>query len=236
LASLVLHAALSVLLLVDTRPTPERPPVIVVELTGIIAEQQVNQRDIQEAQGEREQKEVKQDEPATPALAQAAETIPEEGPKEIAEDETLPPPTPAETKQDESPGELRPMTEQAAAGNGSNTIVGAEEQQIAQVISEADEKALIAEYLKALSKKVQDNLVFPQGVQRDRRRYVTVVSFALSSSGAILPNTLKIRKSSGQAKIDESALQTMRNVAPFAPPPKDMTVSIDVDFGRLDRR
>jgi protein TonB len=43
---------------------------------------------------------------------------------------------------------------------------------------------------------------------------------------------LKIVESSGQPKLDASALKTIRASAPFAPPPKEMTVAIAVAFGR----
>jgi hypothetical protein len=42
----------------------------------------------------------------------------------------------------------------------------------------------------------------------------------------------QIVDSSGQPKLDAAALKTIRDSAPFAPPPKELTISIAVDFAR----
>jgi hypothetical protein len=46
------------------------------------------------------------------------------------------------------------------------------------------------------------------------------------------PESLKIVAGSGQAKLDESALKTIRASVPFDPPPREMTVAIAVAFGQ----
>lgn len=58
------------------------------------------------------------------------------------------------------------------------------------------------------------------------------VPFAVLRSGEIRTETLKIVTSSGQPRLDASALKTIRACIPFDPPPKEMTVVVAVDFGR----
>ncbi|MGX9428815.1 MULTISPECIES: TonB family protein [Bradyrhizobium] len=58
------------------------------------------------------------------------------------------------------------------------------------------------------------------------------VTFFILSNGRIRPDSLKIVTNSGQSKVDASALQTIRASAPFDPPPKEMSITIVVDFDR----
>ena len=58
------------------------------------------------------------------------------------------------------------------------------------------------------------------------------MSFTLTSDGQIKPGTLAITLSSGQPKLDASALQTIRACAPFHAPPEELKVAIVVDFKR----
>jgi periplasmic protein TonB len=83
-----------------------------------------------------------------------------------------------------------------------------------------------------LSKKVQDHLVYPDDGRQAQLQGTATVSFAILRSGQIRPETLKIVTSSGQPRLDTSALKTIRASIPFDPAPKEMTVVIAVDFGR----
>jgi periplasmic protein TonB len=86
--------------------------------------------------------------------------------------------------------------------------------------------------VKLLSKKVQANLVYPDEARQAGLHGTATVSFAILRTGQIRPETLKVVVSSGQPKLDESALKTIRASIPFDPAPKEMTVAVAVDFGR----
>lgn len=54
----------------------------------------------------------------------------------------------------------------------------------------------------------------------------------LAADGQIRPDTLRIAASSGQPKLDASALATVRVCAPFAPPSREMTITLVVGYGK----
>lgn len=90
------------------------------------------------------------------------------------------------------------------------------------------DRVLLDNYAKALAKKVRGNLVYPD----EGRRSTAIVSFTIMADGKIRDDTLKIVESSGQAKLDASALKTIRASVPFDPPPKEITIAITIDFAR----
>ncbi len=210
-ASLALHSALGLPFVLSSLTSPvEEPSTLVFELEGMVADSQTEQKVQQEAKGE-----AKQDE------ADAAK--PEDRPKDVAENDeeaATPPPPPSSAK--------------ATQGSAGSNISGDEEQQIAQTIrnDRAAEIDRLKEYVKLLSKKVQSKLVYPDEGRQAGLQGAATVSFAILRTGQIRLETLKIIESSGQPKLDASALKTVRSSIPFAPPPKEMTVAIAVAFGR----
>ena len=65
----------------------------------------------------------------------------------------------------------------------------------------------------------------PRAVQRGS----TTVTFELGASGAL--GSVRVRQSSGNAGLDQMALQTVRDAAPFAPPPNGASAyTIRIDF------
>ncbi len=57
----------------------------------------------------------------------------------------------------------------------------------------------------------------------------TVVMFAIGSNGSL--RAVKVGRSSGNARIDQLALATVRRAAPFPPPPSgSASYSIRIDF------
>jgi protein TonB len=227
-ASLLLHAAPAAPVVWYTLAAPpDEPPTLVVELQGAISDSQTEQEVQQETRGAAEQDKP---EPAKAASAPPAE-VAEEHPIDDQE-ATMPPPAPQPQKpQEQKP---QPPADAKSAGTGANTVAGAEERRIAQTI-QADrptEIELLREYVKLLSKKVQAHLVYPDDGRRAGLQGTATVSFAVLRNGQIRPETLKIVTSSGQPRLDASALKTIRASIPFDPAPKEMTVAIAVDFGR----
>jgi protein TonB len=55
------------------------------------------------------------------------------------------------------------------------------------------------------------------------------VVFTIGGSGAL--RTVRVGRSSGTTRLDQLALATVRNAAPFAPPPAGMaSYTIRIDF------
>ena len=226
--SLALHSALGLpFVLYALAEPPDEPPTLVIELQGAVAENQTEQKIQQETKGGAEQQKA---EPAKPAEAPAAETA-DDHPVDD-KDAAVPPPAPEPPKQPSPPS--TPTAEAKSAGAGANTVAGAEQRQIAQTIRTDPESELeqLREYVKLLSKKVQTHLVYPDEGRQAGLHGTATVSFTILPTGQIRPETLKVVASSGQPKLDASALKTIRASIPFDPAPREITVAIAVDFGR----
>jgi protein TonB len=224
-ASLAFHAALGLpFVWYALAEPPDEPPTLVIELQGAVAENQTEQKIQQETKGSAEQEKA---EPAKPAEAPAAE--PADDHPVDDKDASMPPPAPEQPKQTSEP-----IAEAKSGSAGSNNIAGAEERQTAQTIRTDPESELeqLRKYVKLLSKKVQTHLVYPSEGRQAGLHGTVTVSFTILPTGQIRPETLKVVASSGQTKLDASALKTIRASIPFDPPPKEMTVAIAVDFGR----
>ncbi|MGJ4942736.1 energy transducer TonB [Bradyrhizobium sp. HKCCYLS1011] len=224
-ASLLIHAAPAAPFVWYTLATPpDEPPTLVVELQGAIADSQTEQQVQQEIKGAAEQDKSAPPQPVQAPPAETAEQHPVDNPEAA-----LPPPAPQPTEQ-----KPQPPAEAKSAGTGVNTMTGTEQQQTAQTIQpdRPTEIELLRDYVKLLSKKVQVHLVYPDDGRRAGLQGTATVSFAILRSGEIRPETLKIVTSSGEPRLDASALKTIRASVPFDPAPKEMTVVIAVDFGR----
>jgi periplasmic protein TonB len=223
--SLALHSALGLpFVLYALAELPDEPPTLVIELQGAVAENQTEQKIQQETKGGAEQQKAEPAKPAEAPTKQAADDHPVDD-----NDASMPPPAPEQPKQTS-----QPAAEAKSAGAGSNNIAGAEERQIAQTIRTDPESELeqLREYVKLLSKKVQTHLVYPDEGRQAGLHGTATVSFTILPTGQIRPETLKVVASSGQPKLDASALKTIRASISFDPAPREMTVAIAVDFGR----
>ncbi len=219
--SLVLHSAFAVPFIVqDLMPLPDEPPLLVIDLQGVVADNQTEQKVMKQVKGVAPQQEAQTAEPTAPPLPP-----PDNPPKDVEENGDTPAPPPPTPAQAQPTPDATPQSSVA----GSANIKGAEEKQIAQTIRDREtEQERINAYVKLLSKKVRANLVYPD----EGRPAAAMVSFTILSNGQIRPDSLKIAKSSGQPVLDTSALNTIRASVPFDPPPHEITIAINVDFPR----
>ncbi len=108
---------------------------------------------------------------------------------------------------------------------------GAEAQQPQQaIVIHSDMNDRIAAYIAQLSKHLQSNLIYPQDAKKKKIEGTSRVSFVITESGEIQPNTLVVKKSSGSADLDSSALRTVASSVPFQKPPRELNVSVDLEF------
>jgi len=215
--SIVLHAALGLpFLLAAVAPPREEVSPLVIDLQGVLADRQS------------EEKVVQQPSPAQPQENAAPEERQEEQPKAAP----TPPPEeqPQELAQKEEPAVPAPPPPSAAAPAQRSD----DAPQIAQTIrpESLTEAELIRAYVILLSKKVQSKLVYPDEGRRAGLQGSATVSFTVLETGEIRPESLRIVATSGQAALDASALKTIRASVPFSPPPREMTLKIVVDYGR----
>lgn len=215
IASVTLHAALAVPFVVNNlTPPPDDLPTLVIELQGMVSDAQAEERVAQQAP----------DQPPP----QAAPPPPQE--------QQPPPPEPEESAAAKPP-EPQPqpqMAPQPQAAPQARQVQDPDEQQKAQVIrTEKDLEAdRLREYVKRLTKKVQANLIYPDEGRKVGLQGNATVSFTLTRDGGISPGTLRIVASSGQSKLDASALATIRACAPFEPPPREVNIAFVVGYGK----
>ncbi len=264
-ASIAIHSALGVpMFLYALAAAPEEPPTLVVELQGLVADTQTEEKVLQETKGQAaaetaapapppvaETPPVQPPPPeaqaAPPPAAEAAPPEPEaEAPRQAQEapptkqaetpqpkEAQTPPPEAPQPRQAEAPRPETARTQESSTAPGAANVKGDDEARKAQAIKLSEEEAdRLRKYVKGLTKRVQSNLRYPDEGRRAGMQGAATVSFTLLANGQIRPDSLKIVESSSQPKLDASALETVRSSVPFESPPKEMTVAIDVVFGR----
>jgi protein TonB len=108
---------------------------------------------------------------------------------------------------------------------------GADAQQPQQTIAAHNDMTdRITVYITQLAKHLQSNLIYPQDAKKKKIEGISLVSFVITESGEIQPNTLVVKRSSGNAALDASALRTVASSAPFQKPPRELNVSIELEF------
>lgn len=221
-ASLALHAALAAPAVVYGLTPDEETEPLVIELRGVVADDQSDEKVLEQTKSE---KPIESETQKTEAAAAPPPPPVEPPPPQQAVDYGELPPPPEQT-----PPPSPPKTEKKVANADLKNVTGVEQQQVARRIQLSERELLLA-YVRTLSKKVQAHLIYPEDGRRAELKGTATVSFAILSNGQIRPESLKITDSSGQPKLDESALKTIRASVPFAPPPREMTIAIAVDFG-----
>jgi protein TonB len=115
-----------------------------------------------------------------------------------------------------------------SSANGAKA--NAEQPQQAVVAEPSNMNDRIAAYMAQLTRLLQSNLIYPQDAKKKKIEGTSLVSFVITESGGIRANTLVVTRSSGSAALDASALRTVASSAPFQKPPRELNVSIELDF------
>lgn len=214
--SLALHLTLARPLVMPAveAPLPDEIPTLVIELQGMVSDEQAEEQVAQQQATEQPQQ-----------SQQPQQSVPPPAPQDEAGDK---PPDPQPQPDITAQSEPQPVPPQTVPKDDPN------ERQEAQTLKiERDREAdRLREYIKRLTKKIQANLVYPQEGRRAGLQGNATVSFRLAADGQIKPGTLIIVASSGQPRLDASALATARACAPFEPPPREITVTLVVGYGR----
>lgn len=118
----------------------------------------------------------------------------------------------------------------AAGGRPSRSGNSEYEQRAQSVGRQLTDADLINAYISVLTKLVNSHLIYPKDVRKKKLEGVSWVSFVVTESGALKPNSLQIKKSSGYQALDDNALKTILAVAPFQRPPRELNLSIALEF------
>lgn len=234
--SLLLHICLALPFVVLMNYTPRKhyhsPKRLNVELYGMLSNRQV----------QAQQKRVEGS--ARPGATAPSQQDPQKNKTETVRKETAP--TQAYTERSEALGDTSDavrLPEKPAdltgfsrsSGGGPVSRSGGDFQQRQQFMGRPSTEAdVLNAYLTQLTKRLRANLVYPQEAKRKRLEGVSLISFVVTESGGIKPGTLAVKKSSGYALLDSSALKTAGLSAPFPKPPRELGVSIAVAF-EMDR-
>ena len=217
--SLAVHAAIILPLALEMRAVePDEDETLVVDLTGVTADDQSEERVTEQTAGSTASQ-------ATSAqdtrVAQAGERQTDQTPMEAG-------PTIAASPQ-------KATAAKAAVGSpGSVNIRGAEQQQEAHRLRPRVENPVdpFRAYVKTLTKRLEAKLVYPEAGRQAGLHGWPTVAFTILADGALDAHSLKLVSSSGSPKLDQSALDTVRASAPFSPPPREITLKLTLIYGR----
>jgi protein TonB len=229
--SLALHSSLALPFILRRAASPPEPPrTLVIEVEGMVADTQTEEKVVEETKAEAKPEAAPETQPAEKLHDTEPEVVPaNQQPADVAAE---PPPAPPEQAEPAVPAEEASLPTTETKPASANDVPGADERQDAQTIkSNREEIDRFGDYAKQLTKKVQAHLVYPEEARQGRLQGNATVSFTILPNGQIRPETLKITVSSGQPTLDASALKTVRMSVPFNPPPQEMTVALAVAFG-----
>ncbi|WOJ89980.1 energy transducer TonB [Methylocapsa polymorpha] len=228
-ASFALHGAI---LLIAAWVAASAPKTLVVVFEGMEADYQVDEKLKEQSSGSPGSSAVT---PQQQTLVQAGENRQTDATSNEAEENSNTDTTPNEAEPIPSAGQPQAAPTNAAPSSpGSLEVSGDDQRQDARKIRPRVENRIdpLQAYAKLLTKKVQSELVYPEAGRQAGLQGAAVVSFTILPDGALSPGSLRIVSSSGEAKLDESALKTIRACAPFDPPPHKITLKITIKYGR----
>ena len=141
-------------------------------------------------------------------------------------------PTEVEAPPRETPARDTPPVPPAATAAAESTPGADADRQAHALAREKADAAKLEAYVKGLTQRVQRNLLYPAAGRKTGLKGTARVAFTLGLDGRILPGSLRIAESSGQEALDDSALRTIRESAPFDAPPQSMMIVISLNYGR----
>jgi len=232
--SLILHGCLALPLLAWMMHTPSRYRSNInrlnVEIFGMLSNRQAAAQ----------QKRIEKGRPGAPSPEQSLQKAPkpEIARREVATDSSS---VQSETIIDMPDAVQLPLASSSStenssgSGSGSESRGGGDSGQRQLFIGHRNTDAdLISAYVAQLTKQVNAHLIYPNEVKKKGFEGIAWISFVVTASGELKPNTLTIKKSSGYAALDANALKTITAIAPFQRPPHELTISLGIDFA-VDR-
>ncbi len=78
----------------------------------------------------------------------------------------------------------------------------------------------MSEYLRKISKRIQDNFVYPWAAKQDQMQGAVKLGLWLDSTGALLE--VEVKQSSGYSIFDENAVSMVKKLSPYPPFPAEL--------------
>ncbi len=97
---------------------------------------------------------------------------------------------------------------------------------------EASSQAM-SEYMRKITKRIQDNFVYPWAAKQDQMQGTVVLGLRLDSTGALLE--IKVKQPSGYSIFDEDAVSMVKELSPYPPFPaqlnkKELRIDIPIVY------
>ncbi|MDP3042647.1 MAG: TonB family protein [Candidatus Omnitrophota bacterium] len=90
-----------------------------------------------------------------------------------------------------------------------------------KVISSAElTRQAMSEYMLRITKRIQDNLVYPWAAKQGQMQGLVRLDLLLNSMGALLE--VKVKQSSGYSIFDEDAVSMVKKISPYPPFPAEL--------------
>jgi len=78
----------------------------------------------------------------------------------------------------------------------------------------------LSEYMRKISKRIQDNFVYPWAAKQDQMQGAVKLGLRLDSTGALLE--VEVKQSSGYSIFDENAVSMVKKLSPYPPFPAEL--------------
>lgn len=245
--SLILHSGILLPFVLFSLHTPaqHRGSKLQIELFGMIANRQTEAKIQRQAPPPPRQPPIVRKPRQAPPKHKTYKTVTAKSPVQVHSDKKKPKsverkdkPKPAEREDKPKPANQTIQPIQAQAVPSSDAVPGTARsgnsnvQQRQQTIGTFAGQRLDINrrYIARLAKQLRSNLAYPEEVRKYGIDGISTVTFVVTKSGDIKSDSLKIKRSSGYPALDNSALMSARTSAPFEKPPKELTVSIAVEF------
>ncbi|MDR1726740.1 MAG: TonB family protein [Acidobacteriota bacterium] len=88
----------------------------------------------------------------------------------------------------------------------------------------------LSAYTAMVARRLQANLIYPEDMRKKGIEAVVTIAFTVTENGRIKGNSVEVRKGSGYSSLDERAVKSARSSAPFAKPPRELKLVIEVAF------
>ncbi len=105
---------------------------------------------------------------------------------------------------------------------------------ITKVLSSAEKASqAMSEYMRKISKRIQDNFVYPWAAKQDQIQGLVRLGLRLDSTGELLE--VEVKQSSGYSVFDENAVNMVKKLSPYPPFPaqlnqKELRIDIPIIY------
>jgi TonB family protein len=86
------------------------------------------------------------------------------------------------------------------------------------------------QYLSQMGRLLNNKIVYPEEAKNHLLSGKPVIAFTVNTNGSLVPGSLRVARSSGHEILDRHAMATVRQAAPFPPPPQRMEMTVTMSF------